>query len=334
MQNSLANIISQTYNIKNIISITKINAGYAAENSIVQSENGRFFLKQHRDDAVPHIGYIEAVENYFFRNAIPVVLPLVKQGGGLHFTYKNNTYSLYPFINDLQYKRNELSDIHIESLASMLAQMHLVSKRGIPSDLMKESVEYWDKDKTLKKLSEIESIIINKETQDEFDALALKMFSLKKKFVFSNNAIVADFNLKNDTITHGDYHEQNVFFNALGGISYVFDFEKAKMSPRMLELVRSVLLICFNNDYSERNFKKAARYLKTYHKIYPIDKESFLSSLKVRMIKSFHSTWIEREHYLKGNVKLDDLYFGNFETVKYMSQSFEEFQTRILSFLS
>jgi hypothetical protein len=199
---------------------------------------------------------------------------------------------------------------------------------------MDENNEYWNKDKVLKKISEIESVLKSLKNKDQFCNMVSEVLDYKKKFIISNSRISSDFNLGHDTIVHGDYHEQNVFFDKDDNISHIFDFEKTKVSSRHLELIRSMFLICFNHDYSKENFKKAKLYFDTYNILYPIDMTIFEDCLNFHIIKLFHSTWIEDEHYLKGNLRLDNLYKGNFETIKYMSSEVDDFKKQILSFLN
>ncbi|MBA3550663.1 hypothetical protein H0W32_00445 [Patescibacteria group bacterium] len=43
------------------------------------------------------------------------------------------------------------------------------------------------------------------------------------------------------------------------------------MCPRVQELIRSVNFICFEEAPSEKDFKKAEIYLKSYNTIFPIN---------------------------------------------------------------
>lgn len=332
---NLTETISETFDIGPIISITPIDAGFLTENQLVETVDKKYFLKGHRGEVAEHISYVEEVEQFFTKGDIPVITPIATKDGKLHFIHEGKTYTLYPLVEGIQAERGRLTENQLKSLGENLARMHLLSKEGIPKQFTGQEVNAWDKEKTLDKLKKTEELINNKETLSDFDKLALEHIALKRDFVLKNTSQYHDFNLSNDTLTHGDYHERNVFFTEEGGIKHIFDFEMAKIGPRHNELVRSLMLICFpfGEKVGTKDFEDAGHYLRGYHSIFPINKEIFDRVLDAFKVKSFHSIWVETEYYLKGNTKIGTFLSPQIARNRYFSESFEEFKKHLETLL-
>lgn len=330
MGSLLKEYISEIYTIGPVVVITKLDTGYLTDNSLVETVNHqKFFLKCHRSEIEPSIQFIESAERFFSQNGIPVVMPIHTMGEESHFRYDGRLYSLYPFVTGLQYKRSQLTDRHIINLAKNLAQMHLLSETRLPLGLDQDAQESWDSSKTLTKIGQVQELISKKTMKENFDNTAERILSIKDQFISRNTVSYLDLGLQNDVLMHGDYQEQNVFFNHDADVIHIFDFEKAKIGPRALELVRSLMLMCFNNRYEDDCFEKAKLYISAYNSVYPIQQELLIAALRAYIVKSFHSAWVEGEHYLKNNNRLDSFLTQSLISLEYMSAHMDDFISRV-----
>jgi Ser/Thr protein kinase RdoA (MazF antagonist) len=100
----------------------------------------------------------------------------------------------------------------------------------------------------------------------------------------------------------------NIFFNENSDISAVFDFEKTYSGPRERELARAVFLTCLNGSTTQHDIDRARYFVAAYNEYYPISEQALRSAMEAHIIRYFHSTWIEEEHYLHGNSRLDEIY--------------------------
>jgi Ser/Thr protein kinase RdoA (MazF antagonist) len=163
-----------------------------------------------------------------------------------------------------------------------------------------------------------------------FDMMVLDLLTLKvelsKKYLPIKNSL-----LKNDHLVHGDYTDQNIFFDKEGNISHVFDFEKTQYQPRTFELFRSMNLIFMNGDNVEQELLDAKLYINSYLQKYPMKKEEFLEGLDMYFRKLINSVWIESEHYLEGNTRVDPLLKQDYVRVKYFGENIEKIK-EVLSY--
>jgi len=170
----------------------------------------------------------------------------------------------------------------------------------------------------LQKISEVEH-------KTSFDIAAEQNLLLKKKIVESNEQTYEQFSFRNDHLIHGDYMIGNVFFDSDDKVSYVFDFEKTQYAPRFFELFRSMIYSTFLGDnVTQDALDRAKLYLDSYLAVYPMSKDELASGFTAYHLRSAHSLWVEKEHYLLGNTRVDELLQSDILRIEYFSKNFEK----------
>lgn len=298
--------------------VEKVAKGFLSENFILGDTNKKYFLKKYRFREEERIKEIHQVKKYFSDGGVSVILPFVPQGGNSFFTYNNACYALFPFINGKQFERGELGEEAIESLGETLGRIHQLGKES----RLKISKEFsaWNKSESLETLARIGEEIKKKPLPDEFDALALQSIALKKRLVSLNILKYEDLKFQNDHLIHGDYLDHNVFFGTDNKVSHVFDFEKTLHSPRVYELFRSFMYVFLGDAMSSENLMKVKKYLDAYASVYPVSKDELVRGLKLFYLKSIHGAWVESEHYLKNNTRVDCFLYPDFMRIKFLSE--------------
>lgn len=306
----------------------KVKDGYMSQNFILQNDGTKLFLKQYRFDNLEKIKEIHRAKFFFASGNIPVILPIQDNEGDYIFDHAGKFYSLFPFVEGKIIRRADRSQKAFESAGQMLAKIHTLSKNGHP-DIVHDQTKGWKKESFLPEAQEIKQKIETILVKTDFDKLALDTLQFKIKLVTENSLRYEELNLHNDHIIHGDYHGQNIFYDESDEVKYVFDIEKTTVSPRVLEIVRSMDFMCFSNNYESENFEDANIYLAAYNKIYPITKDELERGIKAYYIKKAHSLWIEREHYINNNLRVDCFLEGELLMLKYFSQNFDDFVSKL-----
>lgn len=319
--------INQLYGL-NVHSFEKVTKGCLSENHILNEENKKYFLKKYRFDNSERIEEIHSVKKYFASGGIPVILPIINNENKTYFLHNNGYYSLFPFVSDKQLERGGLTNTAIISLGKMLGRIHLLGRDA--KLFINDPFKNWDKEKALAKIKAVEVEINKKSHLTDFDKLALETVLLKKKLILGNILTYNDSDLPANHLIHGDYLDQNVFFNSDGEVSNIFDFEKTNYSPRMYELFRSMMYAFPCDQPKGSDVDKAKLYLKSYLSIYPANKEELKKGLKLFYLKNIHSVWIESEHYLKNNNRADEFVELDLRRIKYLSKYFTEFEEELL----
>jgi Ser/Thr protein kinase RdoA (MazF antagonist) len=140
--------------------------------------------------------------------------------------------------------------------------------------------------------------------------------------------------LNNVHLVHGDYTNQNVFFDEQGRVAYVFDFEKAVYQHRSQELFRSLYLIFIDGNNEHQEMKDAKKYLDTYLSVSPMSYEELSAGFDMHYQKMIYGIWVESEHYLKENSKIDSLLKRDHVRLHFIAKNndmFKEFLLRDLS---
>ncbi|MFA6386608.1 MAG: phosphotransferase [Candidatus Paceibacterota bacterium] len=326
--NELLSHVNKIYGF-NFNTFEKVKEGSLSENYILIGDTNKYFLKKYRFNNENKIKEIHSVKNYFAQDGIPVILPIRNKNNKTFFLFKKEYYALFPFIFNKELKEDYLTNKTIISLGEMLGRIHLLGKNSkLP---IKEVFKEWDKQKSLKKIKVINSIIRKKQKTTNFDKLTLKSIETKKKLIKLNTILFKDLNLKSDHLIHGDYIYHNVFFND-DKVLKVFDFEKTNYSPRVYELLRAVFHSFFNKSIKKKdNISRAKLFIKAYCNIYPISKKEISQGLKLFYLKLIHGVWVEEEHYIRNNNRVDKFLQNNFDLLQYLSEHYNEFEKELLN---
>lgn len=314
--------VNRLYNLQ-IHSSEKVAKGFLSENHILYGDDKKYFLKRYRFDKQKRIEEIHSVKRYFASGGIPVILPIINTEGNTFFLFDGGYFALFPFVSDIQIERGCLTDAAIISLGEMLGRMHLLGK--VSTLTIEESFKSWNTEKALEKIEAVYNEIQKVTDPTEFDKLALKSVETKKKLIKNNQTKYKDLNLPSDHLIHGDYLDHNVFFDRDHKVSFVFDFEKADYSPRMYELFRSLMYTFLSDGVNEEELRKAKLYLKSYLSVYPTSINELVVGLKLFYLKSIHGLWVEVEHYLNKNDRVDQFLLNDFQRIEYLSENIDDF---------
>ena len=274
---NLIQFINNLYGL-NINSAEKVSKGFLSENYYLTDGINKYFLKKYRFHNEKRVIEVHAVKKYFYRGGIPVILPIEFDGSKSYFEYSGSFYTIFPFVAGRQLQSGKLSNNAVTSMARMLGEIHLLGRDAVLD--LSESFKIENKESNLQKIDKILSVLYKNEVQSDFDKLALRNIEMKRNLLMNNNQTIDQIGLKSDHLIHGDYLEQNLFFDDKDNVNFVFDLEKSNYSPRTYELFRSLFNSIFSFEDSSIDFDKASIYIKSYSSVYPISTEELKSGLQ------------------------------------------------------
>lgn len=321
---SILPVIAHLYKIPFDETIEKVTKGFLSENFILTDDTTNYFLKKYRFDNEEKIRKIHQVKEYFSDGGIPVIRPIPGKDNQTFFSHEGNYYALFPFVKGRQLTAREMTEKAVISLGEMLGAIHLLGKKSTLAIEGDGDFKAWNKERFLKDTETILEKINATRLSTDFDKLALKSILLKKDLVEKNTLTFEQFGFSNDHLLHGDYFAQNVFFNENDEVSFVFDFEKAGYGPRYFEVVRSMLYSVFKEKPDKKDIGKGKLYLDSYCKIYPLTQDEITKSLQAYYLRTIHGCWIESEHYLRNNYRVDDLLESSIDRVVFLSENLDE----------
>lgn len=324
MSPEVLNAVGESYGLSNLEFISKVTEGYLSNNFVIENDGKKYFLKQYRYTDLEKIKEIHRVKFFFSEGGIPVILPLKNRAGDFISPIDGKFYSLFPFIEGRIIRRKGRSDKAFASAGEMLARIHLLSINGIP-DITSSYFNFWSKEEFFAELKLVEEAMKIERAEDPFDTPARESMAYKADLAEKNTIFFEDLNLHRDHIIHGDYHGNNLFYDESDAVQWVFDIEKATIAPRSFELARCIDFMCFAGNFEEENFADARVFLSSYSATYPIEKKEVEAGFTAFYLKLVYNLWVEKEHYLDKNNRVDLFLESDLVKLKYYSKHLGEF---------
>ncbi len=340
MLKKLLKTLEKEYRIKELKVVKKVTGGYLSDNYKLKDKQQEYFLKKYREFSAADMKSIHAVKKFFSDGRIPVIAPLTARKKQTYILFEGRYYALFPFVHGQVFTPPvTINPSALRSGARMLARMHLLSKRGVPRGFTQRLGD-WKMKRIVQSEKDFETtaariltIINAKKKLSVYDRFArktigFKMTTSRKLPTYFNVAV-----LGHPHVAHGDFHFENAFFDKKGEMIHVFDFEKSEIRPRILEILRSMFIVCFQGSFTNTHFKAAEQYIKAYNKLYPIKTSELKAGLEAILYKHVRTLWIEKEHYLKNSKKFDVFLRENYNTIYYLVHNMESLNKRIKSWL-
>lgn len=333
----LTSVLHHQYSLAEIQEVRPVTAGFLSQNWVLQTARGSFFLKQYRFTAETRIHGVHASKFFFAEAGVPVVLPLVGRNGRSFFlnAHNNKFYALFPFVAARQPQRGALTHDELTHIATQLAKLHRVGQGKKIAGLPTVS-QVWRRQNFSADAAKILAIIQQKRQKTPFDQLAAKKIRLKQTLADKIHFAYADLGLVHDCLIHGDYHTDNLFVDEDGAVTAVFDWEKSGHSHRLLELIRSAEFSCFSPSQgygfmaNEAHFAAGSTYFRAYHQAFPFAADQLEAAFLAHFGKRTFSLWVEREHYLQNNRRVDTFLTSEKTFLSYFAENFESFVARII----
>ncbi len=285
----------------------KITAGYLSENFVVVSGGRKYFLKQYRFKEKRRIVDAHKAKLFFASKGVPVIIPL-KNNEGETITQIGNVFvSLFPFVEGFQFvsKGTTVPAQAPKSLGIMLGRIHKAGESRYPE--ISEVFKSWNKDEFFEDADSILEIINNKKILTDFDRQAKEAIEFKKKCVKEEKLSLADMEGLRTGLIHGDYHDGNVFFDKDGTVTHVFDFEKTCIAPCVFEIIRAMQYSYSTGHNRPGSEKYIGEFLNGYRTERPVSDEELKLGKELFYQREIHGLWVEKEHYLKNNSRVDML---------------------------
>ncbi len=305
----------------NVSSSEKVTRGFLSDNYFLSDGTTRFFLKKYRFDNSNRIAEVHASKKYFADGGIPVILPISLLDGNTFFEHDGAYYALFPFVEGKHLERGNLTEASIISLGQMLGKIHLLGKESKLA--IDDQFKIENEEKTFKKIEDILVKISEVSLLSDFDKVALENVQMKKGLLLKNTMTFESLGLNCDHLIHGDYLDHNVFFDEEDKVKWVFDLEKTNYSPRTYEIFRSMIYGLLSADVTKADLENARKYIDAYSSVYPISKDEIKRGLQLYFVKTIHGFWVESEHYLKGNTRVDHFLFDDHKRIKYLSENLD-----------
>ena len=286
--------------------IELITKGFLSENFKVVCDEGVFFLKQYRAEIdQQRIEDIHKSKNFFAANGIPVVMPIANARGDFFVARGGRFFSLFPFVNGHTYPDQHCSMAELRSLARMLARVHSAGALAGERHINKA----FEQKKQDSARLHAEAVIAAIEREilrtggNEFDRSALAIAQRKYEWILAwpFESLVE----LPSILVHHDLHAGNVFFDDAAEIRHVFDFELTQYEPAAFDVVRIMTIVCMDYGLREEKWDRVHNFVEAYRGVRALEDDELRAGVAQFVTYRSTSFWVEEEHYLKNNSRVD-----------------------------
>ena len=326
----MKNIINSNYAI-NTLTIEKIQKGNINNNSKIIAQEGVFFLKEFTQLDTDKLNIILRIEDKLKSKNINIISNIKNIDNEGYFKHEDKLYVLYPFVGGRQVNRKDISLKELRVMGNFIASFHKATETSsfneIKSSMQTQNSEFLYANKSICKIKEQIDLLVNKNVPEVVINLLLLKLDLLGKI-----DSVAELSLDSNVIIHGDYQEQNVFFNGTEDNLHitVFDIEKARRSSPSIEIARFILLVCFYEAIDSTSLNKAKEFLNGYNQLEDINYHEVVTCINFLILKKLSSTWSENEYLKTSNPELLEFIRNDYKLLKNIKENFKEIQNLLL----
>ncbi|MDG1950191.1 MAG: phosphotransferase [bacterium] len=311
------------YGFSSIDEVQLIYSRYRCLNYIIRVEGGStFFLKRYAGRTGEEVFETKVAERFFYDHETPIILPLLDKHGRPAFFLDNDWFSLFPYI-DQEQSGAPLSEVFLESLGMHLGRMHAAG-RTFENDSFRR-LKMWNKEQFNFKYVAIRELLQQSEISSENRRVLEEGSRKKKMFVDNDNHAPEDFQLKFDTLLHGDPIYQNAFIDEQGQVSKIFDLEEVCIGPASFELGRALMINCFEKGWGTQEKVLAKVFLKAYLGQSPMEPEEVKKGLEVYLIKNAYKLWFEHKLLTEPTKSLWEVYEAHIRRLDLLSGDLKDF---------
>lgn len=327
----LTKLLMKSYLLDDNFNISEAIGGHDGKNFIVETPGEKYFLKQYRDPP-DRVEQIHKTYKYFEKNGIPIISPLNASNGKDFIELDDNVYALFPFYKGVELLREDLTLMHVSSMGELLGKMHTVAELNPPKFSIFEKTRKFDINYFNNEASFLLKHINNIANKNILDEKNIETLESQINFINKYKDEIEEIDkLDKIILTHRDFHERNMFFNTFGEVEKIFDFDKACLDSKYIEISRTILFVCTAGHFNEANFKKIEALLLGYLKHSSINHRSLRRALRFYIFDDAKSRWVMEQYYLKGNKRTEYFMQDKYNTQKYMSENLDYFVDRVLS---
>ncbi len=287
-------LLEDLFDVGRVGDYTLLPSGFMSQNYRVNTSVGSFFLKRYRDRITTVIHEIKMAEEYFANAGLPIILP-IKDRYQREAFWCGSWHSLFPFVNGISPTRQDINQNLIVSLSSNLAKLHDVGDQFTfrPFQMMRIG----NKRKFLMENVELDRRLAQRPTLTPQEEQIRDILDLKRRLFQSATRSPDDFQMPYDCLIHGDYQHLNVFTKT-DTITHIFDLERTALGPTHYEIVRAIILDCFEDGWEEKNFWDARLYLNVYRARRNLTLPKFTQALHYYYYNIIHTSWIEANYLI------------------------------------
>lgn len=260
----------------------------------VECPEGVFFLRRYERPDPALARREHAVIEHVARAGLPAPRALAARAGSSVVTRDGAVFALYDAASGTQLPRAELGERQAAAAGEFLARLHRALAPLPDVGYVRWSLS-WDARAWCERLGVVERVpLLARPELDETDRWALERVRKQREWLADPRCAHQCTPVFAPQLTHGDYQDANLFFDA-HGVSGVIDWDQAAFMPRAYELARA----CGFMFRLEPEL--TALFVAAYRSVSPLGTDELWDGVRAWAAFSDHHVWPVEEVYLHGN---------------------------------
>jgi Ser/Thr protein kinase RdoA (MazF antagonist) len=308
------------WGISGVSEVRRVAEGLMNRNYRVDSDRGRFFLKQFLDIAGDQIAFQHRVTTALARAGLPVPAPIALPDGGTRVTVRGERYALYPWVAGRHRHGLELSLDECGALGRLLARLHAELAGIMPPVQQTLVVPTSEPQDTVAMIERLLGRLRRQASRDAFDELAERRLSERGPLLdrFADQRPAAC-----DTpvvgYVHGDFHALNLLYDG-GEVIAILDWDRLSVRPYTLELVRAATLFFGHGDERGLDLDRVRAFAGAYRRESGIDVPEIRRAVHRMWWERLNDLWMLEWRYLRDDCSCDHLFPGAAALVEWWTQ--------------
>ena len=299
--------IGASYGLGDVLRFAPIAAGYLNNNYLLETSRGRYFLKHYvsmRRAALPQQHrLLRALQT----TGLSVPAPLANECGQSFVMIDRRPLAVFPWIEGEHRARGALSTDDCLAIGALLGRTHRALAETGAVEQQTFMLPPIRSERTLARANDLRRRVRAHQPRDAFDVLADECLDFTVELVRSARDQIGDRPcVTARQWTHGDFHPENVFFQPDGTMTLI-DWDKARVQPRLFELIRSIVLWLADRRTGSIDLDQARSMMRGYAAWVPVEPGVIVEVVDSFWWSKLNDLWILDRHYVQADPIADDL---------------------------
>lgn len=286
--------VLEAFGLRSAVSATRLQRGSLNRNFRIETNLGRFFVRNHRQGVdIARAEREHRVIAWAGERGIPVVKPIPARTGSTVVELDQSVWSVFPWVDGITPRRDRIS----KRMAFALGQLHGCTQAAMAGnpDASGESRLAWDSDATIVRLRQLRGV---NTAQGDADGLATGLEWQLAMVQAGSGRPTSEFMHLPVQALHMDFHDKQVIWSARWEVGALVDWEMAGANPRVYELLRS---LSFSRLLGPGDVEA---YIRGFAESVALTREECYDGVELWWQTRLHEVWAVTEYLVGGNPRV------------------------------
>jgi homoserine kinase type II len=299
--------ICASYGLGEVTRFAPLAAGTLNCNYTLETTHGRYFVKHHVDmrpaDLMRQHRLLQTVQ----ANGLAVAAPLPDAHDRTFLTVYRRPVVVFPWIDGQHRSHGALTDDACYAIGALLGRTHRALAEAGDGEQQPFLLPPIRPEYTLVRAFDLLDRVRAQQSPDPFDALAEAYLTFTIEHLrVPGHAVGLHPCVTTWQWTHGDFHPGNVIFGQDGAMTMI-DWDKARVQPRLFELVRSIVLWLADRETGSVDLQAAWSMMRGYATWTRVEPGVVPEIVDYFWWSKLNQLWILDRHYSQSDRTTDDL---------------------------